>query len=240
MKNNAKDIELIEYMVKGEMPDFEHICEECHRIAGTIVNTNNKKIPKRPIKTIVVMLVIIFSLVIGAVTASAFGYNFLDLFWRVTNSPNPIAIYEKDNGGLIVVSMVDDRSYNSISEMMEAENVEFLYPTWLPEGYEFTHFEAWEPIVNIQDFIDFEGQYFDGKTFRMSGTEPYISFCVRFYVYETYDQDYNYTTNGIEYNIYELDDGLYKAHWGDGGVSYEININDREVLSKIIQNLKED
>jgi hypothetical protein len=50
---------------------------------------------------------------------------------------------------------------------------------------------------------------------------------------------YSYEINGIKFVVVELDDGLYQAVWSYNEDYYTLVVNDREVLSEIIQNLQE-
>jgi hypothetical protein len=116
------------------------------------------------------------------------------------------------------------QSYNSIIEMLEAENFDILYPTILPNGYEFTDFE-------VDDLGDNQTRIWLGAS------EPYISFTIRANSDVQIDE-YDYEVNGIQYSIFESGNGTYVATWVYNGDYYTIDVSDRAVLSEIIENLR--
>ena len=159
-----------------------------------------------------------FSLII--VTVSAMGYDVIGLIRKALNSPERSAT---DNRGDGVILSDDIRVYNSMSEMLESENLNILYLAELPRGYKFTDFRI----------TDFGSRLVLGAY----ASEPYISFEVR--IGENRQiENYEYELNGIKYNITK-DDGTYHAEWIFNSDYYTIVVNDKETISEIIENLKE-
>jgi hypothetical protein len=161
-------------------------------------------------------------LVIGA-TANAIGYNLIDLSGELIRNifPNKTST---DYNGSKIIRTDEPRFYNSMSEMLEAENLTILYPFELPNGYEFTDFR----VDNSDEYLELQAY----------GLEPYISYTVMVGVNIAKD-NYSYKENGIEYNIAEMNDGLFQADWSAGTDYYMIVVSDKAILSEIINNLKE-
>jgi hypothetical protein len=154
------------------------------------------------------------------IVAMAFGYsNVIELIRSALNNPEK-TVTDFNNKDIIHTN--DTRFYNSMSEMLETENLDILYPTKLPNGYEFVNFD-------VTDM----GAYFE---LRAYATEPYISFSVEFNVDFQIDR-YDYEISCIEYNIVETANGMYKAEWVDGTNYYGIIVSDKATLSEIIKNL---
>jgi hypothetical protein len=184
--------------------------------------SSKAKISFRIHKRVAVALIAIFTaLVIATVTAAAMGYNVIDLFfgaWRANESTNT------DNDGNQIIIMGDSRVYNSMSEILGNENLRIFYPTELPLGYSFTNFE-----------IDNSGSQL---IVEVTATEPFISFVVMVGANIEID-DYSYEINGMKYNIFEMGDGLYQADFSIGEDYYMIVVDNKTLLSEIIENLKE-
>jgi len=170
---------------------------------------------------VVVVAAIIGSLLLATITAAAMRYSLIDLFRSAFNLP------EKESG------IVDNknlkwsgvREYGSLNELLNAEKFTFLYPAALPDGYSFTSFEV--------------SDYDTGLIVMLFATEPHISFEVRLGA-DYQIKHHEYKSNGIEYNIFELDDNLYQAHWIDGMDYYSVVVGDKATLSEIIENLNKE
>jgi len=161
--------------------------------------------------------------VISVVAVSVFafgGFNIFDLIRNAFNSPDGISIDNSGNQGFS--SMEKFRSYNSIDELLETENVNILYPTKLPDEYSFTDFM----------FIDY-GTHFE---LMASATEPHILFVVKIGL-NNQIESFTYETNGIKYNVIERD-GLYTAEWNIGEDYYGMSVSDKATISEIIENLR--
>jgi hypothetical protein len=152
--------------------------------------------------------------------AMAMGYdNVFDLIRSAFSS----AERASTDGDGHEMSLTDDfRTYNSVSEMLESENLNILYPVELPIGYKFTDF-----II-----VDSDNSF----QLRALAAEPYISFTVEFNVNFQID-NYEYKINGIEYNAFETPSGFYQAEWIYNTDYYAITLGDKTTLSKIIESL---
>jgi hypothetical protein len=173
-------------------------------------------------KRIAVAGIAIMSIFAITLTSAALGYNFIDLIRNAINNPDRT---DTDNeGNQVLVAEDTTRVYNSMSELLEFENLSILFPVKLPIGYEFT------------DFLVFEIE--TGLQIQAFSTEPYISFIVLIganVVHEYFD----YEINEIEYSIVESNDWLYQAFWSYNGDYYSIVVSDKAIISEIINNLKE-
>lgn len=64
-------------------------------------------------------------------TASAFGFNVFEYFREVIG----LSAGEKvDKGTVTLINRGEAKEYDSIEELLEAENINILYPSVLPEG----------------------------------------------------------------------------------------------------------
>jgi hypothetical protein len=166
--------------------------------------------------------IIITVSVIAAITltAAAFGYNVFDLVRNAINSISQTATHEGEHDAIFTEN---ERFYNSMQEMLETEKLNILFPVRLPDEYTFTDFEV----------IDLDNR-FEVHAYSL---ERYIHFIVRIDSNIEIDS-YSYEINGISFDVVELD-GLYQADWIYNNNHYEIVVDDREILSEIIENLRE-
>lgn len=173
-------------------------------------------IPRR----IDIMIIIIIILSIATVTVIGISNIFTDLGFKMFNYPEKTPIDYNGNSGIWTF---DYRVYDSMDEMIEAENLNIMYPQKLPDGYEFTVFQ----------FSDF------GTSFQVtaSSSEPYLAFDVEINTSQIAPDNYLHEINGIKYNIHEMGDNLYLAYWFNDGDYYSIVSSDKAILSEIIENL---
>jgi hypothetical protein len=150
--------------------------------------------------------------------AYAFGYNLFGMIWQAISNSDRAAV---DVSGDNQIFISDTRFYDSMEELLEAENLHILFPSILPNGYSFTHFE-----------VDNTGGQ---PMLIMLAIEPIIDFRIR--IGANFQFDFDYEINGIMYSIDEMGDGLYQGHWIDGEDYYTIVVSDRAIISEIINNL---
>jgi len=176
------------------------------------------------VKRIAVVLCTVLALLFAiTATAAAMGYSITDLGKKILN------INEKtstDYNGIEIIRTNDTRIYKSMSEMLEIEKLNILYPVKLPAGYEFTDYR-------IDDF----GSYSEVRAYT---SEPYLVFTVEIETSQVDTNNYLYETNGIKYNIVEMGDGFYQAWWFNNNDYYTITVSNKNMLSEIIKNLMED
>ncbi|MCL2071162.1 MAG: hypothetical protein FWH07_02890 [Oscillospiraceae bacterium] len=208
--------------MKGRI-DLEEIVKE-YQMKALFGQLDEPKVAviihRKPKRFIIMIAAVIASFSLVIVTVSAMGYNPIELIRNALNSSNRIAT---DNRGDGVMLSDDIRVYNSMSEMLEKENLNILYPAKLPDKYEFTEFK-------ITDFGDIlvAGSY---------NIEPYISFEIRIGAGIPIE-DYSHEINGIRYTITERD-SMYDVAWSYGTDYYTIVVGDKTIISEIIENLKE-
>jgi len=173
-------------------------------------------------KRVVVAGMVVFSVFTVTLTASALGYNVVDLF-RSAFSKSDKTDTDEDGNQIFLAEL---RFYESIIELLEVENLSILFPAKLPVGYEFT------------DFIVSERENDTKTQIQAFATEPYISFVVIIDT-DSVMESYHYEANGIEYNILDLGNELYQAEWIYSDNYYTVIVSDKAILSEIIENLKE-
>ena len=171
-------------------------------------------------RAIVAIIAIFIILLFANITAAALGFNLIDFFRNALNSSEKSIA---DSEGREMILTDSTRFYNSMSELLESENFNILYPVKLPNGYNFTTFEV--------------NRFGDELEIIASSTKPYIEFVVKLGV-EVHIIDYFYEENNIKYNILDMND-MCQAYWFSDTDYYWITVSDRAVLSEIIKNLKE-
>jgi hypothetical protein len=112
----------------------------------------------------------------------ALGYNLIEMFWNAINKPEETVL---DVGGNEFLRTEDVRFYNSINELIEAENIDILHPAQLPEGYSFNDFEVW----------DLDGRF----EIRATATEPHLDFRIEIGV-NFQIENCDYEANDIKYS----------------------------------------
>ena len=125
--------------------------------------------------------------------------------------------------GNVLVRTNDERFYGSMSEMLESEKLNILYPAKLPDGYAFTNFE----VIDVGNFIEI-------KAYAMN---PYISFEVE--IGKSYQYEHDCEINRIKYSVFETGNDKHQAFWSNGIDSYRVIVDDKSIISEIIENLKE-
>ncbi|MCL1866786.1 MAG: hypothetical protein FWF82_05195, partial [Oscillospiraceae bacterium] len=175
---------------------------------------------RRGRKVAVFAIVAALTALLAQGVAFAFGYNSVfDLIKNAVNSSDRKAV----SGNNDVVLKDDSRYYNSMREMLDAENLKILYPSDLTSEYKFTDFRVTD---------------FGGKIEVMARSEePYITFMVKLGEDIPFD-DYEYEENGIKFNIVDIK-GKVQAWWVCDSDYYTIVVSNCETLSEIIKNLKE-
>jgi hypothetical protein len=198
--------------------DIDALIKQQHAETTQGEQLGERKLRKSKRVAVLIAATIIGTLLIATAAAAAMGYNIFALTRQAVSSPD--GMVEDDSGNRI--NLGDSRKYNSMQEMLAAENLDILVPTRLPGGYSFTNFEV----------IDSNNQF----RVRMSADEPYITFMVRVGA-DIQIEHHDYEVNGIRYYVVELDDGLHQAGWIYNGDYYAIAVGDKAALSEIIEKL---
>jgi RNA polymerase sigma factor (sigma-70 family) len=177
--------------------------------------------PSKLKRVAVLLTILVVATLLLQGMAMALGYdNFIDMIRAAISSPDGRA--ENPAIGRETVFTDGFRTYNSMSELLVAENLSILYPSRLPTGYEFTVFE----VVDLRN----------GLRIQAFAIEPFITFAVMINADFEID-NYDYEVNGISHNITVTDESLYQAFWNIGVDYYEIIVNERAILSEIINSL---
>ena len=189
--------------------------------AETQSSVPRKPYRKRSAKRLIIAIAAIIGvLILATATAATMGIRLVDLVKQALNSPDKTYSSKED----FVSVDTAEREYNSLDEMLVAENLDIMYPEKLPTGYEFTFFMfQQEPIV--------------GNTLIASNGEPFIEFIVMFDPKFQEGLEYEYETNGIKYMILSEND-RHQVMWVDGTYCYWLVVSDETVITEIIENLR--
>lgn len=134
-----------------------------------------------------------------------------------------------EEAGLTFTKNGDVTYYESIEKLLEAENLDIMYPDWLPEG------------VTLTEIIEIGGSKGKAIVFEYSGAEIY--YVVNLYddAGKTISRDFTddiVDINGISCYITVIE-GRYNALFVNGGFSYSVTAYDRDTLIKLIVGLKQ-
>ena len=173
--------------------------------------------PVKPKRFVIIIAAILAALFLIAATAAAFGYNVLNMLINTLHSPKKEAI---NYDGNTIFRTDDTRTYNSLDELLEVENLKILYPAKLPDGYAFTDFRV--------------SDYGRGLEILLFSVDSFVEFHVCFGV--NYPVESIYETNNITYNVFETN-GYNQAEWNYGEDYYTIAVDDESTLLEIINNL---
>lgn len=170
------------------------------------------------------VLGIMLVLLITQLTAMAFGYNpVIEIYEFFTSN----GVLQKVNETGITYTYHDDtKTYTSINELIEKENLDIQYPTILPDGIE---------VQQIRKYIvDDYNEYF-------------IVFNTDILLWQI-DEKYSINIDYIEFyetlninnsNVYIIDQqDNYMAIFYHDNYEYSVTYNDYDTLIEIIKNIK--
>ncbi len=130
--------------------------------------------------------------------------------------------------GLTFVRAGSVIKYNSLNELLETENIDILYPTWLPDG------------IIVKSVLISERPQYDEVVFKFN--EDSINFSVKFFadidVGAMCDAYMTIDLNGLRIAI-NNEGSTYFGVFESGGYSYSIRSNTYEILEQFILNLKD-
>lgn len=165
---------------------------------------------RRPV--IVCIIVIIGSFIVMTATARGMGYDsIVDMGKALFKLPEKIIAQQNDKE---MIYSLDSRSYDTVEDMVAAENLDIIYPRELPNGYVFENII----VVDFGDYLDV----------TLNSNENYIDMAL---TTNTTIQIAEYTDeiNGIKYNIVNRN-GLYEAYWNLDSNYYKLSCIDKEDL----------
>ena len=182
-------------------------------------------VKKRIIWKKVWLVAAIVALLISAatITASAFGFNVFECFREVIG----LSAGEKvDKGTVTLINRGEAKEYDSIEELLEAENINILYPSVLPEGIEIT-------TINIKEGTN------SGNFIQVLTNDAQTNIVIY-----TNRLESNSSFNGCEehrfngYTFYVRKE-LNSAYCYSNDCYYSIQSNSYNNLLLIIENIKE-
>lgn len=191
-----------------------------------ISSYTKKKIRAKSLAVIAAVLAFIIALF--GIIAVASGDSFKDFFIRMGN-----AVYELIESGSInndkitYIKPNETKTYTSVEELIKEEELEILYPTWLPEN---------EKIVKVWYLI--EG---DSERYLFQCDNPLHSLEIKINVDLSETLKSNCTAKEIVgYNVYyEKTPQYIQANFVYRNNLYIINSDTEDNLFRIIENLKE-
>ena len=129
-------------------------------------------------------------------------------------------------GGVVMYNADETRDYDTIEELLKAEKIDMLYPSWLPEGVEIEFIRYVIEIEEPEYSINFNNPVHSVKMYprKKLHEEARTNFCTEINGMKIYYFSKNDVTQG---------DFIYKNN------QYTVTTDTLDNLFKIIENLKE-
>lgn len=227
--------------LRGETVNFtpEEVEEKVRKIPfveeTTTLNTPPQSVKGRSTKVksrkiLLIAAIISILIAIFAVSSIAFNWNIFDELKNRFGTVADMPVNEQyDIEGVTVESNGTSRKYKSIETAIRSENLDILYPSYLPEDIILRKLLVYQNNKKEMIFM-FENKEFSySVTFRQEVPESVISV-----VDETIQID------GFDcYIIEKTDFGIVQIYFEYNGNLYEIGYKNKQELIEIIHNLKE-
>ncbi len=194
------------------------------------INIKPKKATHMMLRTAMIALILASLFATISIIADVEGYSST---WEFI-AKNIKTIFKMDSGsstdldGVTIHKPVSTINYESMDELIEKENLDILYPTWMPEGVQ---------IANIQKINVSATEW--QVTFIYSDTKYNIF--IRNYYLNNIEMAANrevYEYNGVKFFIKKVNDQWYQAYCQHEGFEYSFKSADYDSLIKIINNMK--
>lgn len=195
------------------------------------LNIKPKKTTHLTLRTAAIIAVIIASLfatlsIIADVEGYSSTWEFIVKNAKTIFKMEPGSSSEVD--GVSIHKPIGTINYDSMDELIEKENLDILYPTWMPEGVQ---------ITNIQKIYIAATEWQMTFIYNDTGYNIFI----RNYYLNNIDMAANrevYEYNGMKYYIKKVNDQWYQAYCQHDGYEYSFKSADYDSLIKIINNMK--
>ncbi len=220
---------LIKIKKRSEKIQAEIVKNEMERSCST-----QRKVPLgRSVALAALSVFLVIGLSFSILALSLGGYS--KAWARVSNSVKTLFNMnpsEKDTNGITIIKGDYYNTYNTVEELLKAENIDILYPAKLPDGVKIETIR----YVNLLD-----GKY----DILLSFNSP--CFNMTFYNYQQNDFEKlsgysTYQANSLTFYIFsskKQDTIIYSAIAQNNNEEYLINSDTYENLILIIDNLKE-
>ncbi len=185
-----------------------------------------KRLRAKRLAVIAAILAVIVALF--GIIAVASGNTVSEIFRQIGNSIHQLLEGSpKEYGDITLYKSDETKTYSSIEELAESEEIEILYPSWLPEN---------EKIIKIRHLIDSES-----KRYVLQSNNPIHSITIE--VNDSLSQDYKLNCKEKEiagFLIYYEETPQYiHANFIYKNNSYIVKSDTEDNLFRIIENLKE-
>lgn len=197
-------------------------------IATDNIYTKTKKhFRLKTLAAIAAILAILFA--IFAVVSVATSYNpVMNLLKEISHTITEMFDGESvDVGGVTINKHGESIEYASLEELLEKENIDILYPAWLPDN---------EEITSVWFIDDVQSDYYILKCEN-------ATYSITVSPNESITDEIKESLSFKEINkfsvYYEYNDNSFQAYFGHNDMRYSINAYAEEDLFKIIENLKE-
>ena len=130
--------------------------------------------------------------------------------------------------GITIIKGSESKKYSSIEELILSENLDIMYPTWLPDGIKIR--KVWQTYQNSTDF-DLNIVFSDNE----------LSIIIRNYALSNPSQFPNVEVkriNGLDYYIVRQDNGKYFATCQATQYEYTLLYPNYDELIEILEGMK--
>lgn len=205
---------------------FDEIVDKCFKenVITEPVEVNRKKTVKRKLwRKVALVAAILATLLAGTTVAEvAFDSNINDYLGDFVRGDEKVVEID----GMTIYRNDDKKIYSSVEELLEAEDLDILYPTQLPEGVR---------VTRITTGKNFKGEY----DISFYTNDLNVSFRIKTSTSGHFIENANaYVHNGITYYI-EQRNSVLVAGAIYNGYLYSVSASSKESLFLIINNLKE-
>ena len=192
---------------------------------------DKKKSKKRAVAA-VATVAIITTLMFAVVSVAAHNQGYANAWEFITENIKQIlnlnAGETMESDGITFVKGEDAVSYASMEELIEAEQIDILYPANLPNDIHVTKI-TYQNVDENHQIYSFQ---FNDSNLSLSISNVKSVTQVDLLQYETYE------ANKITFYIEKITNGTYQAIGQDNEYEYRIIYNDYNVLIEILKNLK--
>ena len=195
------------------------------------MNTAPAKKPRRFFKRFATACAAMFAVCFLSFSVAAVALGSYSAAWEYISS-NVSAILNlngsKDVDGITIIKSDYTKKYDTIEELLIAENLDILYPASLPDGVKIER-------VRIDTYDDNKQ-----KVMFVFNTPDYAIQITNYLAIDlnSFENKSIYTINDIDFHIIKINDYAYQAIYQENNIEYKVNCIDYDLLIYILSNMK--
>lgn len=196
---------------------------------GNIHSKSKKHFRMKTLAVIAAILAILFAVFTTVAVATSYD-PIMNLLTEMSHFIAEMIEGERvDVGGVTITKPNETITYDTLEELLEKENIDVLYPTWLPDN---------EEIASVWFIDDVHSDYYIFKCEN-------AAYSINVVLDKSIDDDSKNSLNFKEINGFSVyyeyydDENHFQANFEHNGKLYSISAYTEDELFKIIENLKE-